>query len=166
MKINGRKLEQVYRDTLVLPRGNDEIIVLHMKTADMKKFRELVKEPIPPNKTIPRKGTIVDVDDPGYKKKLAEYNMQMHAWLIVDGIEEGVEWEFVDKEKPVTWTKCHEELEQSGLTDFERARVYQSIMSMNVLDEDKIEKARQDFFHMHQENQNTITSLKVDPNST
>jgi hypothetical protein len=58
-----------------------------------------------------------------------------------------IEWETVDMDKPTTWPKWVDELQENGLSEVEVGRIINAVLAANSLDEKKIEEARKSFLH-------------------
>lgn len=147
MKIAGREIKGPNRVTLVLPRENDEdIVIIAEAIADMSEFDKYMEAPKPPAKMIKGGGVEYDHDDEGYKEQLNNYNIKRLAWMVLKSLEPSqIEWAEVDIDKPSSWLKYQDEMKQAGFSSIEVNRVCNAVMEANCLDENKLESARQVF---------------------
>jgi len=145
MKIGGVEVKGPNEVLLVLPRGEEDIVIRARAVMDMDAFEELCPEPKPPVLRT-KAGVEPNVDDPGFKQQMANYNEKRLAYIVVKSLEPSeIEWDLVDPESPQTLDKWQEDFQAAGLSTVEINRILQTVMEANALDESKIEAARQVF---------------------
>ena len=145
MKIGGIEVKGPNEVLLVLPRGDDQIVIRARAVLDMAEFEELCPEPKPPGRQT-KDGYVQDVDDPGYKQQMENHNERQLGYLVVKSLEPSeIEWDLVDINKPGSYTKWQEDFQAAGLSTIEVNRIMQACMEANALDESKLEAARQVF---------------------
>jgi hypothetical protein len=77
-----------------------------------------------------------------------------------------MEWETVKMDKPKTWPKWSEELEESGLSEFEIKRIEAGVYDANSLNEARVEAARKNFQRMKAAESASTSGLQTEQNST
>lgn len=147
MKIKGREIQGVNKVTLVLPREDDEDIVLIAKAIpDLSVLDEFLVPPKPP--AILGKGneTTYNHNDLGYIAQVLEYNQKRMAWIILESLRDNeIEWDEVDIKDPSTWGKYVDEMKAAGFSAIEINLVGNAVVAANALDEDKLNAAREVF---------------------
>lgn len=147
MKLHGVKIEGPNVEEIIIPRGDGQIVLLATAVLDHQEFEDLCPRPKP--KVVIMKGgkRVEKTEEPGYRKSIEQWAKQHIAWLVLRSLEatEGLEWDTVDMDKPLTWLNYEKELSDSGFTDAEQARIIQGVMAANGLSETKVEEARQRF---------------------
>jgi hypothetical protein len=155
MRINGRKLSLPNEEILVLPRGEDEPIVLRARAVlDMSQFHELCPTPEPPS-GIKRGGErFKDTDDPRYIRQNQEHNQKYFAYMIIKSLEatENLEWETVNINDSSTWLNYESELQTSGFSEIEVAKVKRLVMDANSLNDEKLDEAKKNFLRSQEVN--------------
>lgn len=146
MKYKGKKVAGRNTEILVLPRGDEKIVFKARAVDSSEVFDKLVTMPEPPKRMKPGGIQEINTTDPDYLKKLQEYGeLKTHFYAIFSlRATEELEWERVDFDKPETWKFWTEELKES-FTDIEIRHITQLIMTVNALDENMLNQAREDF---------------------
>ena len=166
MKLGGKELSGPCIETLVLPRGEDQIVFKAQAISDFDKFDALCPEPKAPGK-LTKNGWEPMTDDIGYKEMLGSYNERRIAYLVVHSLViSDIEWDTVELDNPKTWTNYVEDLKGAGLSAIEIGRVAQLAMQANALDEAKLEKAREVFLRGQQEAADASSGLVIAPVSS
>lgn len=147
MKINGREIKGPNRVTVVLPREDEEDIVLIAEAIlDLSEVDKYIQAPKPPSAMVKGGGVEYDYSDKGYLEQLNSYNLKKMAWIVLKSLEpSNIEWSEVNIENPGTWLKYQDEMKAVGFSDIEINRVGNAVMQANALDEAKLEAARQSF---------------------
>lgn len=147
MKIGGVEVTPC-EEVLVLPRPDDNNIVIRAKAVSInEEFDKKVPEPIAPNLRT-KDGSRPDYNDENYVKAVQQRDNQRFAYMCLKSIEPSqIEWETVDMDKPTTWPKWVDELQENGLSEVEVGRIINAVLAANSLDEKKIEEARKSFLH-------------------
>ena len=147
MKYKGRKLVGRNTDVLVLMRGNERIVFKAEALDNYDDFNKMCELPDPPVKLLPGGVKEPNKNDKSYLKRLDDYAKRKTDFCILKSlsINEDVEWEKVDMQKPETWCLWREELKEAGFTEVEMLRILQLCVKVNCLDDDLLEKAREDF---------------------
>jgi hypothetical protein len=147
MKIRGREISGPNRVTLVLPREEDEdIVIIAEAISDMSAFDQFMDMPKPPAVQKPGGNIEHNFSDPGFVEQLAQYNLKKMAWIVLKSLTPSeIEWDKVDLDNPGSWIGYQEEMRDAGFSDIEINRVCNLVMEANALDESKLEAARQSF---------------------
>jgi hypothetical protein len=148
MRIKGRKIEGVNQETIIIPRGNGETIVLIAQAVlSYEDFDKICEEPVAPVKMVKGGLKVENLDDPAYKEAMAQRNRLRMAYIVLKSLEAtpDLEWDLVDMSDPNTWLKYREEWTQSGFSEVEQMRIINAVMSANSLNEAKLEEARESF---------------------
>lgn len=144
MRIGGIAVEGPTEEVLVLPRG-EQVLVIRAKAINLDDFDALCPEPKPPGK-LTKDGWIPDVDNENYKSIVNTHNEKRIAYLVVKALEPSeIEWDTVQIDNPRTWTNYTSDFKAAGLTTIEINRIVQCVMQANSLDENKLEQARKVF---------------------
>lgn len=147
MRIGGREIKGSNIETIVIPRGDDQIILKAQAVLDDSVVDALCPRP-KPRVSIGKGGKRVErVEEQSYQDALNEWGERRVAWLIIKSLEatEDLEWDTVNPDDPSTWLNYKKELLDSGFSDAERARIIEGVMAANGLSESKVEEARQRF---------------------
>ncbi len=145
MKIGGKEIKGPNVEILVLPRGEDEIVIKAQALADIDEFNKLCPEPKPPGRRT-KNGFEPQLNDPTYRTLLDAHNNQRIAYMVIRSLEPSqIEWETVDINNPSTWMNYVSDFRKGGLSSVEISRVIQCVMRANALDEAKLEEARKVF---------------------
>lgn len=146
MKIAGQEVSGPHVETLVLPRGDEDVIVFRAQAVqDFDEFEKLCPEPKPPGKRT-KEGFVPNLNDETYRSVLQSHNERRIAYLVVCSLEPSkIEWETVDISNPKTWMNYVEEFKAAGFSTIEINRIVQVVMSANALDEVKLQQAREVF---------------------
>lgn len=145
MKIAGETItRELNTDVLVLPRGDDFVVVKAQAIAEMDEFEKLCIAPEAPGRLVAKKGFVKNEDDPTYKEQMKQYGMQRIGWIVINSLLD-IEWDNVDYEVPKTWTKWETDMKDAGFSSGERNLVLGLVLTVNSLDEQKLEDARESF---------------------
>lgn len=148
MRIQGRELKGPNVELIVIPRGNDEPIVLKAQAIlDYDHFNKVAPEPEAPWVMKPGTGKERDFKDRNYLAAMKNRAKLQTNYMFIKSLEvtEGLEWETIDINRPDTWLNFESELQSAGFSQIERGVIVRGIMTANCLSEDKIEEARQRF---------------------
>jgi hypothetical protein len=163
MKLGGRELTGPCIETLVLPRGEEQIVFKAQAIPDFDDFDALCPEPKAPGR-LTKKGWEPMLDDLGYKEMLGNYNERRIAFMVVRSLMiSDIEWDTVEVDNPKTWTNYVSDLKAAGLSAIEIGRVTQLAMQANALDESKLEEAREVFLRGQQEAADASSGLAIAP---
>lgn len=158
MKIKGKKIEGPGVEYVVIPRPDSEdgdIVFTCAAVLDYDAFDKLCPLPDPPMVLKPGGIQTPDVEDEDYQKIISEHGIKRIDWLTLKSLEstEGLEWETVDMQDPVTWKNYNDELKQAGFTFMEIAHIRQGVISVNSFDDRKMKEARERFLAGRQKEQ-------------
>jgi len=147
MKIKGKKIEGPNVVIAVIPRQSGDIIFKAKAVLDYDKFDALCPTPEPPTVTKPGGVTFKDVENAKYKEAVMEWAQQKTAWMVLESLKatDDLEWETVDYGKPETWDNYTKELQSSGFSDPEIARLIDAVTAANGLSQEKIDEATNRF---------------------
>lgn len=146
MKIAGRKIKGPNRVTLVLPREDDEdIVIIAQAISDIEEFEKYLDAPKAPVRIV-KGGNEHDYSDKDYLEQLQQFNIKRIAWIVLKSLEpSNIEWEKVKMDNPSTWLGYQDEMKEAGFSAIEINRICNLAMEANALDESKLEAARQVF---------------------
>jgi len=148
MKINGKR-PQRNRDIFVIPRGQDEDLVFFLEAVlSYDEFDSICPPPAPPVLQFP--GDVKsrpDYADKAYIERTIEHSELRQAWTMIETLSptENLEWETVDPLKPETWKNWEKEFQEAGISQAERMQLMLAVLSINGLDGERLEKAKDDF---------------------
>lgn len=147
MKIKGQKIEGANEEIIVIPRGEDSIILKARAILDFKEFETLCPEPEMAQKTMISGRKVDNPNDKSYKDAVEDHNKQYMAYMVIKSLEATVdlEWETVDLQNPDTWQNYEQELRDSGFTEIELGRIVTGVFTANSLNEAKIAEAKERF---------------------
>lgn len=154
MKILGKKIEGPNIEIIVIPRGSGEDIIFKARAIlDMEPFEKMCPTPVPPMKRVKSGEQIPNLNDAAYLTSLQNMSTKRLAWMVLVSLQatEGLEWETVDLSDHSTWGLFRKEMRDSGFSDMEINRIIACVISVNALNDDKIEAARERFLHTAQE---------------
>lgn len=169
MKLNGHKIEGPNREIVVIPRGDREDIVFHYEAVlDITEFKKMCPLPRPPMRKIKGGMDVPVLNDSAFKAALEKHSEQQIVWMTLKALEatEGLEWEQVDIGDASTWLLMRKELTDSGFTEPEINRIIGGAISVNSLDEAKVQAARERFLLLREGTANELSSLLEEQNST
>lgn len=147
MKYKGKKLEGRNTDVLVLMRGKDRIVFKAQAIENYDDFEKLCPVPEPPIKLLPGGIKEPNVNDKNHLKRMDDYATNKTDFTILKSLEisSDLEWEQVKIQEPTTWHFWKKELKESGFTDIEILRIVQLCTRVNCLDNELLDKAKEDF---------------------
>lgn len=145
MKIGGIAVSGPHEEILVLPRGEDQVVIRAKAVLDLDEFDRICPEPKPPGKRT-KEGWVPNKDDITYQQILSRHNEQRIAYLVIRSLEPSqIEWDTVDLGNPKTWTNYVTDFRNAGFSTIEINRIVTCVMQANALDEAKLEQARKVF---------------------
>lgn len=147
MKIHGRKIEGPNEEIVVIPRNGGDIVFRAQAVLNFDEFEKLCPVPQAPKTLMPGGGYSENIEASSYKEAVSEWANQRTHWMILKSLSatEGLEWETVKPEDPKTWENYQQELETSGFSPMEQARIVQAVTSACGLNQDKINEATERF---------------------
>lgn len=153
-------------DVLVLPRRNTQIVITARAFKSLEQFEEHVKKPDPKKVFQKGKGWLPNLKDKTYLNQMERYGKLRVAYYVVKSLEpSNIEWPNLDTEDLTTWDKWEEDFLASGFTQHECNLILGLCLSVNNLDERKMEQSR-DLFVLGQEQLDALDSQKEEQNST
>lgn len=147
MKIAGVDLQAPVEEILVLPRGETNVVFKARPVLSMEHYEKSCPEPKPPGKRIKGGAFVPNLDDAEYKRQLTLHNELWLAYMVLKSLEatDGLEWEKVNIDRPLTWPLYRQELLDANFSQIEINRITALVLSANCLDEKKLEEARKSF---------------------
>ena len=146
MKLAGKKIDGPRPQTIVFPRGDDEIIITAQPVLDFEPFDQISPRPTPPE--IMRQGgqRSKDVEDPDFIKQLEEWGQCRFAWMVIKSLEatEGLEWDTVDVSNPETYGNVIKEINDT-FSPVEGKKLIELIHTVCGLNEEIIDEATKRF---------------------
>lgn len=146
MKIKGRNLK-VNEETLVLPRPDGDIVLKFRALTDIDEFDKLVIDPVPPKGRNKDGKIALDFEDESYKQQVKQKTDQQYDYMMLASLSatEDLEWEKVKMDQPGTYHFWEEELKEAGFSMWEIGRIKATVLSVNGLNEAKLNAARESF---------------------
>jgi len=145
MKIGGRIVDGPHEEILILPRGDENLVIRAKAIIDLDEFDKICPEPKPPGK-LTKDGWIPNKDDATYRQMMAMQLDKRVAYMVIRSLEpSNIEWDSVKIEDPRTWLNYIKDFRDAGLATVEINRIVQCVMIANALDESKLEEARKVF---------------------
>jgi len=156
MKIQGIDLNTPRVETLVIPRGETNIVFKAQAVLDLNDFDKICPTPEAPERHFPGGKTGLALDDPQYLKEMDEWSTRKWYWTCLKSLEatENLEWDSVDMSDPSTYENFEEELTKAGFSQLEKQRIVQLIITACGLNQTKIDEATESFLAGEQEAQN------------
>lgn len=149
MKLNGRELKKSNSHLIVIPRVNEEPIVLTAQAVlDYNQFETLCPDPKPPTRMKAGGEKLANYKDPRYILAVESHSRRRMSWLVLESLRLGspdLTWDTIDYGDPNTWERYEVELRESGFNWAEIGMIVQGCLIANSLDESKIEEARASF---------------------
>lgn len=146
MKINGKELKGPQEEVVVIPRGNEEIIIKARAVLDFTAFEQINPQPEPPEIMRPGGEKSVNPEDPRYLKAIATWAESKSNWMIIKSLEAtpGISWDTIDMAVPSTWVNFRKELADT-FTPGELGKIMDAVMTACGLNQAKIEEATKRF---------------------
>lgn len=145
--MNGVQVTAMKPVTVVINRGENEepLVAICKPVTSYEAFEKLCVLPTPPE--VIKKGGVRerDINNPEYRKKVAEYSEKRVFFLFLESVKGSIEWETVKYDDPETWKNCETEMKESGLTAKEIEMVFNGMLEANALNEERMELARSAF---------------------
>jgi hypothetical protein len=152
MRLHGVKIEGACVEEIIIPRGDDQIVLRAQAVLDDDEFNDLCPRPKPQVMLMKGGKKVEKTDAPAYREALNTWGEQRVAWLVIKSLEatEGLEWDTVKVDDPSTWLNYRAELKSAGFSDNEQARILAGVMAANGLSETKVAEARERFLASRQ----------------
>ena len=146
MKYAGKTLTGSRISTVVIPRGDAEIVINAAAVLDYTEFEENHKSPVPPIITKPGGESYPDTLDADYIQAVNKWATLRTNWMILESLKATpeLEWETVTAD-PETWGNYEDELKAAGFSPVEIFRITDLIIQANGLDQEKIDEATKRF---------------------
>lgn len=150
MLLNGQTLYKPNTRLLVIPRdcGN---IAFTFGPVDYETFDKVCARPSAPRIMRAGESTYSDnLNDPKYLEELREWSLKRFMYMVISSLSftKELQFETVDISDPQTYSNLDSELKSAGFVEAEIARIYKTAIEANGLDDEAIEKAKQDFLAM------------------
>lgn len=169
MKLHGKKIEGLNRETVVIPRSEgDDLVFIAEAVPDWQPFYKLCPGPKAPVRVLKGGKKEYDLEDPAYLAQLDAHGKKQTQWLILQSLKAtpGLEWETVNLGDHRTWGKLEDELVASGLTYAEIRRIVDAVMNANCLNERRLEEALENFQRGQQAAPSPDSGQSTEPPST
>lgn len=146
MKINGKNVSGPQTEVVVIPRGEDELVIRAQAVLDFSDYTKLNPAPVPPTKLFPGGEVQQNVEDPTYQARMLEWAQQKMDWMILKSLAatEDLVWDTVKADDPATWKNYRTELETT-FTPAEMSKILEIVMTACGLNQSKIEEATKRF---------------------
>lgn len=147
MKINGKTLNGPNIEVVVIPRQSGDIVFKAQAVLDYTDCDKLNPMPKPPKRRLPGNVVQENVEDPKYLKAVDEWATSKFYWMFLKSLEatEGLEWSTVKMDKPDTWKLYKTEMQESGFSPGEIARIEMCVTDACGLNQSKIDEATKRF---------------------
>lgn len=147
MKLKGEILSIPNIKVIPIVRDDQTIVFQAAPVQTFDEFTKICPEPVPPMRDVPGKGMVVALESKEFKETMAKYNQQMMDYLVIKSLDatEGLEWDTVDLNNPDTYENFRTELQEAGLSAIEVTRLIGAVFEANSLNEEAIDKARENF---------------------
>lgn len=147
MKINGKKLAPPKPTVIVIPRQEGDVVFHCQAVLDFTEFDSLCKRPMPPTIQKPGKDPIPHLEDPDYKKAVAEFASNRINWIVLQSLlaTEGLELETVQKADPSTWGNWAQELIEAGFSGMQINQIVSTVFDACGMSQEKIDEATKRF---------------------
>lgn len=148
MKYRGEDIKKPEEEVLVIPVGDDKIILKFATVVDFSEFDKLVAEPNPVKRVHAKTCVTVEVPDhPEYLAALNDYSTKRLNWMILESLKAtpDLEFETVDSQDPDTWGNWQEEFKAAGFSQVVMAKVLDKVITVCGLNSEMIDKATSDF---------------------
>lgn len=147
MKINGRTFSQPNTNVVVIPRTDGEVVFKIKSVLSDDPFYALCPLPKAPLVTLPGGAKARNVEDTEYKEECDQWIKKKTDWMFVESLREteGLEWETVKYDEPLTWQNWTKDLKDAFFTDTEIAHLTNEIVRVNNLNQAVLDEARDRF---------------------
>jgi hypothetical protein len=147
MRIQGQELKGPNEELIVIPRGDNQIVLKARAVLDYSEFEKLCPEPKAPWIVKPGGVKEQNYKDVTYTAAVRQRITKQTFFMFIKSLEAtpGLEWDTINMTDPSTWLNFEKELESSGFSSIERNIITRAVLIANNLDEAKIEEARQRF---------------------
>lgn len=145
MKIGGKQPGKFVDDLLIVrPSGKFVLRIEALNSLD--EFNALWPEPIVPEASTPD-GPKPHPDHPVYKQAKADREAGIVDYYVLKGLAAtpDLEWDTVKMSDHNTWKNWRKEALEAGFSIGEISQIVSKVLEVNSLDQDKIDKAREDF---------------------
>lgn len=145
MKINGKTVSTPEAEILVIPRGDDKLI-LKIAPVFVKDFIKQFPEPASEITVTKPDGTTEKKPNPNYVQEHRQWVLDQTDWMYITSLSqtEGLEWDTVDLNDRSTFKNWQTDL-SSVLLQGELLKIFEKVNQVMSLDGDKITKATEDF---------------------
>ena len=168
MKLGGIRIDGPRVETVVIPFAGKDLVFKAQLVQSFEDFDKLCPRPVPPSIQRPGEQPALDVEDPGYRTRIAKWAGYRTRYTILKSLQAtpDLEWGTVDASKPETWDNMIVELLSSGLSQMEINRIHEIVWTANGLDQEKIDEATKRFLAGEADARREQSFLKVDPSGT
>lgn len=164
MKMNGKKVNAVSEEVVVIPRRDEDYVFKARAVLNYEDHDKLNPIPQPPTRVLPGGIKQQNTENPDYKKNLAQWSTRKYHWMVLQSLTSATEWlefETVEMDDPTTWANYVKEMEASGLSQIEIARIQEIVMDACGLNQAKIDEATKRFLR----GQGRVPSSEPSPDS-
>jgi len=146
MKIKGKSFDKPKPVTVILPFGDEDILILCGCIPDYGPFEEMCPPPVAPKVLRPGKIESVNVQDKTFLKQVGEHAQLRTYWLIKESVKEteGLEWEKVVDNDPSTWHNLEREM-TVAFGELGVSKIIKAVLRANGLSQEIVGEARDSF---------------------
>ena len=147
MKYGGKSLSGPRVSTVVIPRGEQELVFQAKAVLDNDAFDKLCPAPEPPMLTKPGKAPVPNFDDKQYTEEYDVYSRKRYDWMILESLKatSDLEWETIQAADSDTWNNWRAELTSAGFSIVEIGKIIDTVHDACGLNQEKIEEATKRF---------------------
>lgn len=147
MKINGRSFTKANEDVVVIPRADGDIVFKIVAILSDEPFQQLCPFPSPPKVLYPDGSTGHNPEDTEFKQAVAQWAGKKTNWTFVEALRQtdGIEWDKVKYDDPLSWQFWLEDLKSAFFTDNEITYISNAIVRVNNLNQSYLDEARLSF---------------------
>jgi hypothetical protein len=144
----GKHRPELNVETVIIPRSSGNDLVFRCQAViNEQDFIKNFPPPEAPTIKYPNGETRKDISDEAYIRLRDAYAESKFNWMVLESLKAtpDLEWETVDSSNPTTWGNYKKELQEFNITEREVMLIITGVLSVNSLDETKLEEARNRF---------------------
>jgi hypothetical protein len=147
MKINGLTVSKPAPSVLVIPFGEQQLVLKIRLVDNHDEFDKIYPEPFAPEIVTGEGARYKDFADAEYLAKKQKRNSCFVDWIYFHALDatEGLEWSKVKENDPETWHFWREELVETGMPATYVGRIISKINEVNGFNTELIDKATEAF---------------------
>lgn len=146
MKIRGQVFDTPKPVSVMLPFGDDDILILCGSVVNYDLFHDLCPAPKAPKVLKPGGEQVVNVKDKKFLEAVREHSKVRTYWLVKESLKSTpeLEWDKVDDDDPSTWPNLETEMVKA-FGEMGMSKVIQAVLRANGLSDTLMSEARDSF---------------------